>query len=52
MEILPNEFESYVILYGTKTCNTNNGIRWKFESYVILYGTKTCFRPTGANWAV
>ena len=34
-------FESYVILYGTKTNSNRNNTCNGFESYVILYGTKT-----------
>ena len=34
-------FESYVILYGTKTTDGINVYYCEFESYVILYGTKT-----------
>ena len=35
------QFESYVILYGTKTPVIRGHTQLEFESYVILYGTKT-----------
>ena len=36
-------FESYVILYGTKTGKQLVYYVIEFESYVILYGTKTIY---------
>ena len=43
-------FESYVILYGTKTLFLCPIVKQWFESYVILYGTKTITFFCNIKW--
>ncbi len=49
---IPEEFESYVISYRTKTLISIKRAVYRFESYVISYRTKTYCGAIANEYAV